>query len=73
MLKYIRDRGFPGGSHGKESDGKAGDPLSIPGVGRSLREGMTTHSSILNWRVPQTEKPGGPQSTDSQSRTWLSS
>ena len=25
---------------------------SIPGLGRSLEEGMTTHSSILAWRIP---------------------
>ena len=23
---------------------------------------MATHSSILAWRIPQTEEPGGPQS-----------
>ena len=27
-----------------------------------LEEGMATHSSILAWRTPQTEKPGGLQS-----------
>ena len=25
-------------------------------------EGMTTHSSILAWRIPWTEEPGRPQS-----------
>ena len=24
-----------------------------------LEKGMTTHSSILAWRIPRTEKPGG--------------
>ena len=24
-----------------------------------LEEGMATHSSILAWRIPQTEEPGG--------------
>ena len=24
-----------------------------------LEEGMTTHSSILAWRIPSTEEPGG--------------
>ena len=28
----------------------------------SLKEGMATHSSILAWRIPWTEKPGGLQS-----------
>ena len=27
-----------------------------------LEEGMTTHSSILAWRIPCTEEPGGLQS-----------
>ena len=28
---------------------------------------MATHSSILAWRIPWTEEPGGPQSMGSQS------
>ena len=31
-----------------------------------LEEEMTTHSSILAWRIPWTEKPGGLQSMGSQ-------
>ena len=31
-----------------------------------LEKGMATHSSILAWRVPWTEEPGGLQSTGSQ-------
>ena len=31
-----------------------------------LEEGMATHSSILAWRTPMTEKPGGLQSKESQ-------
>ena len=27
-----------------------------------LEDGMATHSSIPAWRIPWTEKPGGPQS-----------
>ena len=27
-----------------------------------LDEGMATHSIILAWRIPRTEKPGGLQS-----------
>ena len=30
-----------------------------------LEEGMATHSSILAWRVPWTEEPGGLQSKGS--------
>ena len=32
---------------------------------------MATHSSILAWRIPWTEEPGGLQSMGSQSRTRL--
>ena len=31
-----------------------------------LEEGMATHSSILAWRIPWTEVPGGLQSMGSQ-------
>ena len=27
-----------------------------------LKEGMATHSSILAWRIPWTEEPGGLES-----------
>jgi len=33
----------------------------IPGSGRSPEVEMATHSSILAWRIPWTEDPGGPQ------------
>ena len=31
-----------------------------------LEQGMATHSSILAWRIPGTEEPGGLQSMGSQ-------
>ena len=31
-----------------------------------LEKGMTTHSSILAWKIPSTEVPGGLQSMGSQ-------
>ena len=31
-----------------------------------LEEGIATHSSILAWRIPWTEEPGGLQSVGSQ-------
>ena len=37
-----------------------------------LEKGMTTHSSILAWRIPWTEEPGGLQSMGWQSLTQLS-
>ena len=32
----------------------------------SMEKGMATHSSILAWKIPWTEEPGGLQSTGSQ-------
>ena len=31
-----------------------------------LKEEMATHSSILTWRIPRTEEPGGLESTGLQ-------
>ena len=31
-----------------------------------LEEGMATHYSILAWKIPRTEEPGGLQSTGSK-------
>ena len=42
--------------------GDVRDVSSIPGWGRSPGGGMATHSSILAWRIPWTEEPGGLQS-----------
>ena len=43
----------------------------VQSLGREdpLEKGMTTHSSILAWRVPWSEESGGLQSMGSQSRT----
>ena len=40
----------------------------VQSLGREdpLEKEMATHSSILAWRIPWTEKPGGLQSTRSQ-------
>ena len=42
--------------------GDARDMGLIPGWEDSLEEEMATHSSILAWRIPQTEEPGRLQS-----------
>ena len=57
---------FSGGSVSKESACNAGDLGSIPGLGRAPGEGNPAHSSILTWRIPWTEEPGGLQSMGSQ-------
>ena len=50
---------FPGGSEFEASACNAGDLGSISGSGRSPGEGK---GSILAWRIPWTEEPGGLQS-----------
>ena len=50
--------GLPWWLSSKESAGDSGETGSIPGLGRSLEEGMATHFSILAWRIPWMEKPG---------------
>ena len=54
--------GCPGGSDSKESACNTGN------LGREdpLEKEMATHSSILIWRIPWTEEPGGLQSLGSQ-------
>ena len=63
---HMWDLGCPGGSDSKESAGNVGDPVGSLGWEDPLEEGMATHSSILAWRIPWTEEPGGLQSTGSQ-------
>ena len=64
--------GFAGGSDGKESACHAGDLGLIPGWEDPLEEGMATHSSILDWRIPWTEEPGRLQYMGHKSQTCLS-
>ena len=54
------------------SAGDVRDTGSIPGSGRCLEGGVATHSSVLAWRVPRTEEPGGLQSVESQRVARLS-
>ena len=56
----------------KNGPAKAGDKRDaglIPGSGRSLEEGMATHSSIPAWEISWIEEPGGLQYMGSQSQT----
>ena len=62
-------KGFPGGSVIKNLPANAGesrDMGSIPGQEDPLEEEMATHSSILAWKFPWTEEPGGLQPMESQ-------
>ena len=49
-----RPRDFPGGSNGQESA-----CMQSLGQEDNLEKGMAAHSSILAWRIPWTEEPGG--------------
>ena len=60
-------QGFPGSSDGKESACNVGDLAFIPRLGTSPGgRHLATQSSILSWRIPWTEEPGGLQSIGSQ-------
>ena len=62
LLAHFGTRnGFSGGSDSKES-------AWIGSLGQEdpLEKGMATHSSILAWRIPWTEEPGGLQSMGPQ-------
>ena len=61
MIIVIQKGGFPGDSVIKNMPANTGD---IRDVGL-IPVGMATHSSILAWRIPRTEEPGGLQSTGS--------
>ena len=62
-----RKAGFPGGPDSKEPACNGSNPGLIPGWGRPpLERGMAAHSSVLAWRIPWTEEPGGLQSMGSQ-------
>ena len=59
--------GFSGSSDNKESASAMQETqVRYLGWEDSLEEGMATHSSILSWRIPQTEEPGGLRSTRSR-------
>ena len=60
---------FPGGSVVKNLPAmQKMQKTQVRSLGKedALEEGMTTHSSILAWRVPWTEEPDGLQSIGSQ-------
>ena len=53
-------RGFPGGTMVKNVPADAADTRDahlIPGSARSGKKEMTTHSSVLSWRIPGMGEP----------------
>ena len=55
--------GLPGGSDGEKSACNAGYSFQSLGQEDPLEKGMATNSSIIAWRIPWTEKLGGPHSS----------
>ena len=51
--------GFPGGSLAKNPPAKQGMQVQSLDQEDPLEKEMSTHSSILAWRIPWTKKPGG--------------
>ena len=61
--------GFPSGSAVKNPPAiQKTQERWVPSMDREdrLEEGVAIHSSILAWRIPWTEEPGGLQSIGSQ-------
>ena len=64
LQSFMAVRCFPGGSVVKSLPAKQElQETQVPSLGQGdpLEEGMATHFSILAWRIPWTEEPGGPQ------------
>ena len=62
-------KGLPQWLRGKESACNAGDEVRFLGKEDPLKKGMAT--SILAWRIPRTQKPGGLWYIGSQNQTGL--
>ena len=56
---------FPSGSDKKNPSAMQETYIRSLGWEEPLEKGMATHSSILTWRIPWTEEPGGLQSMSS--------
>ena len=65
-LPKITQRGFPSGSMVKNLP--AMQEMQVPSLGWEdpLEKEMAPYSSILAWRIPWTEEPGGLQSMGSK-------
>ena len=66
ILCFSTSRGLPGGSEVKRLPAMQETWVWSLGWEDPLEKEMVTHSIILAWRIPWTEKPGRLQSTGSQ-------
>ena len=55
-------RGFPGGAVVENLPAVQDTQVQSLGLEDSLEKVMATHSSLLAWRIPWAEEPGGLQS-----------
>ena len=70
IYKYrFKSPGFPGGSEIKNPPPMQETQVGSLGQEDPLGEEMSTHSSVLAWRNPWTEEPGGLESMGLQSQT----
>ena len=58
--------GYTGGSVAKNPPAMPETRVQSLGQEDPLEEEMATHSSVLAWRIPWTEEPGGLQCMGSQ-------
>jgi len=58
----IENMGFPSGASGKEPGCQCKRCIRSLNREDPLEEGKASHASILAWRIPWTEEPGGLQS-----------
>ena len=72
-FQFIRNRGYKGGfpsGLGVENlpAMQESQEIKVRFLGQEdpLKEGMAIHSSVLAWRIPWTEEPGGLLSIESQ-------
>ena len=73
MHLYTNLRAFLGVSVLKNLPATQETQVQSPGQEDPQDKEMATHSNILAWKIPWTEKPGGIQSMGSQkNHTWLS-
>ena len=61
-LKILASQGVLVVKNLSANAGDIRDASSVLGWEDPLEKGMATHSSILAWRIPQTEEPGRLQS-----------
>ena len=71
MNKPFYQLGFPGGSAVRNPPAVQETQVQSLGWEDPLEKGMATHSSILAWRIPWTEEPGGLWSMGLQSSICL--